>query len=55
MIFGSDIIKNMKGNTKKEERISKIKKDQKMLSKFIKELKTKELSREVEQWWINRY
>lgn len=45
----------MEDNTKKEERLNKIKKDQKMLSKFMKALKTKELSKEAEQWWINRY
>ena len=33
----------------------KIKKDQQMLSRFMKESKLGELSEEVKKWWINRY
>jgi hypothetical protein len=34
---------------------NKIKKDQQMLTRFMKESKSGELSEEIKKWWMNRY
>jgi len=36
-------------------RKEKIKKDQEMLSRFMKESKSGELSDDLMKWWMNRY